>query len=86
MATNGEVASTPASSTVRSSPSLRSGIEANCEVTFHGRWSRLKNTSVLSIGGKMRAKALLATAPTREMRSPRSGTANAKAAALGTVV
>ncbi len=48
---------------------------------FHGRWSRLKNTSILSRGGKMRARALLATDPTSEMRSPRSGIDNARQAA-----
>ena len=40
----------------------------------------VQKTSISSSGGKMRARALLATAPMREMRSPRSGMAAAIAA------
>ena len=45
-----------------------------------GRLSSLINTNMFSRGGKMSARALLATAPIREMRSPRSGRARANEA------
>ena len=40
----------------------------------------LAKIRISSRGGKMRASALLATAPIREMRSPRSGTIRATTA------